>query len=148
MQHADKWQVPKTLGKIEAVTDDKIVRDFEADEISLNGFEPARGFIEEDAGLDPAGFQGAELTRDQVESFACVEDVVDEQNVAPAHIEAQFLGENEFAGFSASAIAGDAHEIQAKRQGKAANEIGQKHNRAVEQRDDHHFASFEIGFNF
>src|SRR3954471_13194598 len=112
MQHADKWQVAVTLGEIEAVADDKVVRNFEADEISLDGFEPPRRLVEQDARLDSARLEGAELARDEVESFSGIEDIIDEQDGAAADVEAQFLGEHQVAGLGTGTVAGDTHEIE------------------------------------
>src|SRR5207249_4832724 len=51
------------------------------------------------------------------------------------------------AGLGAKAITGDADEIEAQRQGEAADEIGQEKDGAIEDGDDDEFASGEIALD-
>src|SRR5690348_1004137 len=62
VQHADEGQIAITLGKIEAITDNEYIRDFEADVVRLDRLKPAGGFIEQHAGADTARTQVVEAS--------------------------------------------------------------------------------------
>src|SRR2546430_457711 len=75
----------------------------------------------------------ANLAEHAIQGLAGIKDVVHEQHVSAPHIQAQLFREDQLAGFGSGAIAGDADEIEAQRQCQVANQVGQKHHRAIEQ---------------
>jgi hypothetical protein len=89
----------------------------------------------------------AQFGADAEEGFARVQNVIHQQHVASADIQAQFLGEDQVGRFRPAAVAGDADEIQAQGQRKPAEQIGQKDDRAVQERDDDQIAPGKILFN-
>ena len=141
VQHADERQVAVTLGKVQPVADDEQIRNLEADVIRIHFFHAARGLVQQHADFDPARLERADFWQHAAHGLAGVEDVVHQQHVAPADVEPQLLGEDQFAGFRAGAVAGNAYEIQAQRQVQMPDQIREEHHGAVEQRDDDGFAS-------
>ena len=123
VQHSHKGQVAVALRKIEAVADHEQIRNLETDEIRLDLFDPARRFIEQNAGANPPWFKGAQFSKDAIEGLASIKNIIHQQDVAPAHIQTQFFGDYQVTRFSARPIAGDTHEIEPERQRKIANQI-------------------------
>ena len=62
----------------------------------------AGGLVQQHTGPDAAGFERPQFGNDTAQGFASVQDVVHQQHVAPAHVQAEFLGEYQFAGFRAA----------------------------------------------
>ena len=91
-------------------------RELEADVIGAHFLDATGLFVQQHADFDPARLEAPEFFGDALEGAAGVEDVVHQQHVAPAHIKAQFLGEDQFARLGARAVARNAHEIQPQRQ--------------------------------
>ncbi len=147
-EDADEGEVAVALSVVEAVADDELVGDDKANVVGGDRLDAAFGFVEEDADFDFAGLEFAEAGQDAGEGLAGVKDVVDEKNVAARDVQAEFLGENEFAGFGAGAVAGDADEVQAEWEGEAAEKIGEENNGAVEEGDDDEVAPGEVALDF
>ena len=148
MQHPDERQVPIPLREIQSIADDKKVRDFKTDVICLDVLRPAARLVEHHADFYPTRFERLDFGQHAAHGFAGVQNVVHQQHVTPAHVQPQFLGENQFARFRAEAIAGNAHEIEPQRQVEMPDQIRQEHDRAVEQGNHHHFASAKIALDF
>src|SRR5882724_2280882 len=148
MQHADERQVAVTLGKIKPIADDKEIRNLKADVIGANFFDSTRRLVQQNANFCPARIECANFWQHAAQGFSRVQNIIHEQHVAAANIEAQFLRENQIAGFRAEAVAGNANEIKAQRQVQVSDQIGEKHHRAAQERDDDHFTSPKIALNF
>src|SRR5439155_10260692 len=131
VQHAHERQIAIAFGEVQPVTDDEEIGDFKPDVVRLHVFKAAPGFVEQNAGADAARFENAQLAEHPVKGPARIENVVHQQHVAAADVEPQFLGDHQFAGFGAGAIAGNPNEIKPKWQRKIANQIRQKHDGPV-----------------
>lgn len=137
LEDSDAGEVAVAFGEIEAVADDELVGDFEADEIGGEVDFAAAFFVEEDAGADAGGLQFFDDVDDDGEGFSGVEDVVDEEDVAVSEIEREAVEELRFAvGFGVVAVAGDADAIEADGVRNLAEEVGGEEDGAVDDGDD------------
>ena len=125
--------MPIPLGEIQSIADHKIIWNFKADIIRFDIFHAARRFVQENAGFDPARLERLQFAEHASHRFAGIQNIVHQQHVASAHVEPQFFGEKQIAGFHAETIAGNADKIQAQRQIEAPDQIREEHDRAVEK---------------
>src|SRR5262245_35890916 len=132
-EHADEWQVPIALGVIEPVSNDKQIRNLKTHVIRPHFLDAPRRFVEQDAGADALWLEMVKLFQYPLHGPAGVEDVIDKEHIPSAHIQAQFLGEDKFAGLRPAPIAGHTHEIEAQRKRKVADEVRKKQNGPVQQ---------------
>jgi hypothetical protein len=65
---------------------------------------PSRRLVEENANLEAPRPQLAQAGRDTGKRPARVQDVIHQQHVTPAHVQAQFLGEDQVRRFRAAAV--------------------------------------------
>lgn len=120
----------------------------ESNVIGADAFDAPRGFFQKHTNLDAAWFELAKFCENTVKGFAGVKNVVNKDDVTAFDVETKFLGVNQLAGFSAIAITRNAHEIEAKWQFEMANQICQKHDSAVEQRNNDQIAAVKIALDF
>src|SRR6185295_10940051 len=99
-----KRQVAIAFRKVQAITDHKIIGYVEADVVRLDIFDTPRRFVQQDTGLNTARLEHAQLAEDAIQGFAGVQNVVHQQDIAAADIQAQFFRKDKFAGFSACAV--------------------------------------------
>src|SRR5690242_16745419 len=97
MQHADKRQVAVAFSKIKPVTDNEQVGNLKPNVVGGDVTAPARRLVQQHTGFDATRFEVAQLGQDTAHGLAGVENVVHQQNVTTANIQAQFLGKNEIA---------------------------------------------------
>jgi len=147
VQHANERQIAVAFGKIQSITHNEEVRNFEADIVGFYFLHAAGGLIQQDADFDSARFEGAEFGQHAMQGFARIQNVIHQEDIASANPQAQFLGKDESAGFSPSAIAGDTHEIETQGKREITEQVGEEHDRAGEERDDNQFATGEIAVN-
>src|SRR2546423_11133535 len=148
MQHSNERQVAVALCEIESVNDNEEAWNGKADVIGANLFSSARGFFQQHAGLDSAGLQLAHFSQHTMQCSTGIEDVINQQDVAASDVQTELLREDQLARLGAKAITGDADEIEAERQGEAADQVREEKDGAVEDGDDDEFAYGEIPFNF
>src|ERR1019366_80327 len=67
MQHPNERQIAITLRKVQSVADDEEVGDFEPHIVRLHRLDAPRRFVQQDACLDPARLESAELAQHTVE---------------------------------------------------------------------------------
>ena len=96
-QDTDEGKVAKAFVGIHAVADDEIIGDFQARVIGLYRFNAAGGFVQQHTDADAPRLERAQLGQHLGQGAAGVEDVVHQEHVTAADIEAQFLGKDEFA---------------------------------------------------
>ena len=72
----------------------------------------ARRLVQQHTGLDATRLERAKFGDHPAHGAARVQNVIHQQHVTTAHVEPQFLGENEIARFRARAVAGNPDEIE------------------------------------
>ena len=135
------------LGVVETVADDEFVGNLKADVVCWDVVLAPGFFGEQNTGANFPGLHGLQFADHRAEGFAGVEDVIDEQYIAVADVEPEFLGEHQLGGLGAVAITGDADEVEPHWQIDFTDEIGQEHEGAGEQPDDDEVAVPEIPLN-
>src|SRR2546423_14603541 len=95
VQNTHKREIAIALGKVQPVADHKKVGDLESDIIGLDLLGPAGSFVQENARFDPPGFERLKLAEHAIKRLAGIEDIIDEEDVAAANVQAQFLGEDQ-----------------------------------------------------
>src|SRR5690349_8795989 len=144
LENPDEGQVAKAFGEVQSVADDEQIRDGESDIVSFDGFDPASGLVEQDAGAEPPGLQLLNHGTDTAHGASRIQNIVYQQDVASLHIEAQFLGKDQFARDGAGAVAGHANEIETEWNGEVANEVGEKKDGAIEEGNDDQLPPGEV----
>src|SRR5437016_10543416 len=126
MQDADERQVAVALGEIQSISDDEELRNGKAYIVGADFFNAARSLFQQHAGFDSTWLQLPHFAQHAMQRSARVEDVVHEEDVAATDVQAELLREDQLAGLGAEPVAGDADEIEAERQGEAADQIGEE----------------------
>src|SRR5271157_811504 len=146
-ENLHKGEVAVTLGVIQAVADYKMIWNFESDVVRADRLDAARWLVQQHANFHAARPQLAQFDHDLRERFAGIQYIVHHQDITAADVQAQFLGEDQFGRFGPAPVAGNADEIQAQRQGKAPEQIRQKNNGAVQERDNDQIPPGEVLFD-
>src|SRR5215207_1925840 len=104
---ADEGQLPVGMTDVHAVADHEHIRTGEADEVGPDLDLPRDPFFQEDGGKDLARAAGGEKVLGEGKGAARLQDVVDEQKVAPAHLALDVAQDCHLArGDGAGAVAG------------------------------------------
>src|SRR5689334_10778184 len=114
MEHSDKRQIAIALGKIQTISNDEKIRNFESHVIGFNLLDSPRGFIQQDASLDATRFKGFELCKNAKKCFAGIENVVHQQHIASANVQAELFCKNEVARLRAGSVTGYADKIESQ----------------------------------
>src|SRR6185312_5834776 len=131
---ADMGQGAVALGVVDAVADDELVRDLEADPTRLHVDLAPRRLVEQGADLDAAGVAGGEDVEHVPQGAAGVDDVLDHQQVAALDLAAQVLEDANFtAGFGGVAVGRYLEEVDLDRQIQLAHQIGDEDEGAAQQ---------------
>src|SRR5438105_6465539 len=147
MEHANERQVAVALREVESITDDEEFGNGKAYVIGSDFFNAVHSLFQQHAGFDSTWLQLPHFAQYAMQRSARVEDVVHEEDVAATDVQAELLREDQLAGLGAEPVAGDADEIEAERQGEAADQIGEEKDGAIEDGDDDEFASGEIALD-
>ena len=143
-EHADAGQVAVAFGEIEAVADDKMVGNGEADEIRGDLGLAAMLFVEQDAGVKRGGFLTAKDAGDFGEGVAGVEDVVNKQDVLLGEVEADLVNDFRLGdGAVFVFVGGDADAVETHVEVELPQEVGGEHDGAVGDADDGDFVRSE-----
>src|SRR6188472_3953688 len=131
VEYADVGQVPVSLGEVEAVADDELVRDLEPNIPHRNVDFAARRLGQEGADLE-----GRRLTRFQVadqvgEGQAGVDDVLHHEHVAALDVDVEvFEDAHDPGGIGRVAVARDGHEVDLAGDGQVPHQVGHEEDRA------------------
>ena len=145
-EDADARQIAVPFGEIEAIADDVVVGNREADEVGRDFGLAAVLFVEQHAGVQRGGLLGAQDARDFREGVAGVQYVVYEQDVLLRQVEADLVNDFRLGdGFILLLIRRDADAVEADVGVELAQQVGGKHDGAVGDADggdflDAHFA--------
>src|SRR5437764_6146493 len=112
MEHADERQVAVAVCEIQSISDDEEFGNGKAYVIGSDFFNAARSLFQQHAGFDSTWLQLPHFAQHAMQRSAGIEDVVHQQNVASANVQAELLGEDQLAGLGAEPVAGDADEIE------------------------------------
>src|SRR5689334_10532221 len=93
----DMVEVAIALRVVDPVADHELVRDLEADPARLHLDLAPRRLVEQRADLDPLGMARVEDFEHVLERVAGVDDVLDQQHVAPLDLPAKVLEDAHFA---------------------------------------------------
>jgi hypothetical protein len=148
VEDTNEREVAEPLGVIETVPHDEQVGYLKADVVGLHILDAPVRLFEENAGPDVPWFELLDLRDNAFQRFACIENIIDEKHVSTADVQAQFLREDEFSGLGPRAVAGTADKIEAQRQGQVTDQVGDEHDRTIEDCDDDQFAAGEIALDF
>jgi hypothetical protein len=131
-------EVSVALFQVEAVADEELVRDREADVADREVFDqPAVGAVEEGCGRQRGRAPKAQRSDEEVEREARVDDVLDHEHVAVRDSGLEVLEESDAA---AAAVGRELEEVQLVRDLERSGEVGQEDEarlqRCDEDRDD------------
>ncbi len=144
-EHADAGQVAVAFGEIQAIADDKVVRNGEADKVGLNLDLAPVLFVQEHAGVQRSRFLRLENPGDFGEGVAGVENVVDEQDVLLGKVEADLVDDLGLGYGAVFVLVGrDAHAIEAHVDVELAQEVGGEHDGAIGDANDGNLRGAEI----
>ena len=131
-------QVAVSLVEIEAVADEELVRDGEADVADRQILdEPPVRPVEERGGCERAGLPEAQRPEEVVEREAGVDDVVDQQDVAPADVEIEVLQQADavLAARIGAPVACELEEVDPVHDRDRPREVGEEDEAGLEQAD-------------
>ena len=125
-------QVSVPLGIVEPVADHEFVLDVEALEIRFDGHNAARVFIEQRADLDRRGLSRIEHAYQVRERVARIDDILDDDDVAPLDLAVEVFDQLDFArGFGSRAVGRDGHKIHFDGNAHRAKKVRVKHYAAL-----------------
>ncbi len=136
-EKADVVDVAVVLGKVHTVADDELVRNFEANVVSLDGDETAVRLVETGCDLERRWLVLEHKTAEIAEGEAGVEDVFDDDDVLTLDGIVDVFDELDGAGgHTGTAVAGDGNEVEGGIDSDGPCEIGKKDGRAFEDTDE------------
>ena len=117
LEDANDAQVPVELAVVEAVADDELVRDREADVVDRDLDEPPGRLVEQRADAQRARVLAAQVADQVVEGEAGVDDVLDDEDVASVDARREVLEDPDQARRLGRrpAVRGDLHEVDPDR---------------------------------
>src|SRR2546423_12912795 len=98
MQHANERQVAISLGEVESVADNEELGNGKTDIVGADSFNAARSLFQQHAGFDSARLQLPHFAQHAMQGSAGIEDVVHQQHVTSANVQAELLREDQLAG--------------------------------------------------
>jgi hypothetical protein len=141
-------QVPVALVEVEAVADEVLVGDGEADVAHRQVLdEPAVRTVEERRGRERARPPQPERPEEVVERQAGVDDVVDQEHVAAGDVAVEILQQPDapLAARVGTAVAGELDEVDAVGDRDCAAEVGEEDEARLQQADEDRFAADVVG---
>ncbi|MNW59131.1 hypothetical protein D3C74_370310 [compost metagenome] len=132
-ERAHERQVAVLLRVVQAVAHDELVGDVEADvahvDLGLRGV----GLAEHRRHLDRRGAAAAQVRQQPREREARVDDVLDDEHVAPREVGVEVLEDaHDARGLGARAVGRDGHPVHLDVVVQAAGEVGHDHDRSLE----------------
>ena len=133
----DVGQVAVALGDVEAVADDEIGRDGEADVAQVE-LDPLLALLhQQGAHLEALGLAGEEVAAQVVQREPAVDDVLDHEDVAPVEVGVEVLDDaHDARGLGGAAVGGDGHEVDVDRQRDGAAQVAHEEHGALEHADE------------
>jgi hypothetical protein len=132
-------EVPVALAEVEAVADEELVRDREADVTDGKVLdEPPVRPVEEGRRGERAGTPEAQRPDQIVQREAGVDDVVDEQDVAPDDVAVEILEQADaaLAARIGAAVAGELDEVDPVDDRGGPREVGEEDEARLERADE------------
>jgi hypothetical protein len=133
-------QIPEALVQVEAVADEELVGNGEADVAHREVLDqPPVGPVQERHGCERRGGAERERLAEVVERQACVDDVLHDDDVAAGDLAIQVLQQPDpgvAALVGAGGIARQLEEVEAVRDPERAREIGDEDEARLEWRDE------------
>src|SRR6478672_9309070 len=134
---ADAPQVAVLLVVVEAVADDELVGDVEADVLHRDVDLDDVGLAQQRADLDRGGAARLEVGLDPRERQAGVDDVLDDEHVAAADVGVEVLEDADDAGgLRAGAVGRDRHPVHRRGAGEGTHEVGHDDDGTLEDTDE------------
>lgn len=137
LERADEGEIAVVPLVIEPVTHDEFIADFKAHVVRLDRDLARAAFFQQHAEADagrPAFFFEAQT--DRIQRDAAVEDVIDDQDMPPAHLGHGGLVKGQQArALRAAVVAGNAEAAELQREVDAAQQIGGKEDAAVQNKN-------------
>src|SRR5438067_7929222 len=130
----DHVEVPIAALEVEAVAEEVHVAHVEAAEAHRGRNDPPHGSIEQHARLQRAGFAPRELAEQVRQRESRVDDVLDEDHVASAHVDVEVFQQSHATG--AGGVRRDGEEVDDGVDGHGADQVGKERNAALEDRDE------------
>ena len=136
VQRADVGQVAVALGVVEAVADDELVGDVEADVGDVDVGAHGVGFAQQRAHAQRPRPPRGQVAQQPGQRQPGVDDVLDDQHVAVVDVAVEVLEDAHHARRRRRrAVGADGHELQLGGQRDRPGEVGDEHDRALEHRD-------------
>ena len=136
VQRADVGQVAVTLGVVQAVADDELVGDVEADVGDVDVGAHGVGLAQQRAHPQRPRMPGREVAQQPGQRQPGVDDVLDDQHVAVVDVAVEVLEDPHHARRRRRrAVGADRHELQLRGQRDRPGQVGDEHDRALEHGD-------------
>src|SRR5256714_2016108 len=146
VEHAHVGQVSVPLGEVEAVADHEAIRDLEADVAHGNvDLAPLR-LRQERADLERRRLPRLEVPHQVRERETRVDDVLDDQDVAPGDVDVEVLQDADDAGgVGRGAVARDRHEVDLAGDRQVPHQVGHEEHGPLEHPDQQQVAAGVVG---
>src|SRR3954468_21324758 len=146
VEYADVGQVPVPLGEVEAVADDELVGDLEADVAHRHGDLAPRRLGQQGADLEGGGLARFQVADQVREGQARVDDVFDHEHVAALDVDVEvFQDPHDPGGVGRVAVARDGHEVDRAGHGQVPHQVGHEENGALQHADQQQVAALVVG---
>src|SRR5215207_4224037 len=141
VQRGHIGEVAVPLVVVQAVADGEAVGDLEADVAGGKVDLPALGLGQQGAHLQRRRIARAEVAQQVLQGQAGVDDVLDDEHVAPLDRRVEVLEDADDArGLGGRAIGGHGHEVDLARTVDVAHEVGKEEDRPLEHADQQQIA--------
>src|SRR3954471_10508015 len=137
LQRSDERQVAVLLRVVQAVADDELVGDVEAEVADVEVHLLDAFLAQERGDLERGGLASGEVPQQVFERQARVDDVLDDQDVEVAEVVIEVLEDaHDAGGLGGRAVGRDRHEVELQRQVDVPREIGHHDERALQDTDE------------
>src|SRR5450756_489856 len=146
-ENAHEAEVPVDLAEVETIPHHEGVRNLEANIVDRDVDQAAGGLVQERADPYRARVLALEVAEQVVEREACIDDVLDEQDISSLDWRTQILEDPDQSGrFRGGAtVARDLHEIYPQRQADSAHQVRHERQRSLQHADQGQFAARVVG---
>src|SRR5690625_1000405 len=145
-ERTDTTQVAVLLSVVEAIADHELVRDIEPDITYVDAHLLRLGFPQQGTDLDRCGTPRTEVGDQPRQREPGVDDVFDDEYVAPADVVVEILEDAYDPGrHRARAVRRDRHPVHLDVTVDRPNEVGHDHHRALEHADEEQILALVVG---
>src|SRR5215204_2317256 len=137
VQYAHVGEIPVLLIEIQSVADDETVRNLEPHVADGHVDLASLRLREERADLERGGLTGLQVANQIGEGQPRVDDVLDDEHVAPLDVHVEVLEDPDDARrLGRPRVAGDRHEVDLAGNGQVPHQVAHEEHRALEDADE------------